>query len=414
MGLSKQTTLLLLIVFLGFLGIALPYPILAPLFLSNESLFILKLNQQQIDQHLLLGMTLAAYPFAQFIGAPILGSLSDRLGRKKILVLSTLCASLGYIFTGLAIEQNSLLGLIIFRSWTGLAEGNIAIAQASISDAQSNKTKGFGAVSASAALGYVIGPFLGGLLCDNSIHPQLNYAIPFYVAGTLALAIGLIVIVFFKNPKQATQFGQIRILDEINIFKKIRRLKSDAALKNAFIFFILLSVSIDCYYEFYPALLVEKWQMPPAKIGSLNVLLSIALSIGAFCIPQLIQQLKNVTYYRAHLLSIFILSLCILLISQTLMGLVMHFILLGLSYSAVHTIQSVVVSDQAPDNKQGEIMGLLSGLRMLADGVICIFGSLLLAQSHHYPIYLSVIFAIFALINLSYQKLFLVKVNQPP
>lgn len=411
MCLNKQMTLLLLIVFLGFLGMALPYPILAALFLSNESLFILKLKQQQIDQYLLLGVTLAAYPFAQFLGAPILGSLSDRLGRKKILVFSTLCASLGYVFTGLAINQNSFLGLIIFRAWTGLAEGNIAIAQASISDSQSNKTKGFGAVSASAALGYVIGPFLGGLLCDNTIHPQLDYAIPFYVAGILALIIGLIVIVYFKNPKQPPQFKQISMLDEINVFKKVWRLKSDATLRNAFIFFILLSVSIDCYYEFYPALLVEKWHMHPAKIGTLNVLLSIALSIGAFYIPLLMQRLKNIAHYRAHLLYIFILSLCILLISQTLMGLVMHFTLLGLSYSAVHTIQSVVLSDQAPADKQGEIMGLLSGLRMLADGVICIFGSLLLARSHHYPLYLSVFFAIFALINLSAQKLVLIRDN---
>src|SRR5690348_9788838 len=81
---SVQAITLLLIVFFGFIGVALPYPILAHLFLHSDSISFISLDVAADYRHILFGFTLAAYPLAQFFGSPILGSLSDRFGQEII------------------------------------------------------------------------------------------------------------------------------------------------------------------------------------------------------------------------------------------------------------------------------------------------------------------------------------------
>lgn len=389
---SAQTTSLLSIVFFGFVGLSLPYPIFSPLFLQADSPFVTALVLSPKWCAILLGLTLAAYPLAQFFGSPILGSLSDRFGRKRLLMLSLVGTGIGYLLSGLAIANHAVGLLIVSRILTGFFEGNMGIAQACIADLKYDKYFGLGAVSAASSLGYLVGPLLGGFLCDNSLVSWFNFATPFYVGFVMSLLLTLLVHVWFTETRIA-HHQHTSLLAEFNIVGKLKQVYSRPTLRQPLLLIFLLSLSIDCYYEFYPAFLVEEWDMSPMLIALYSATLSLALSIGSLWIPQWLKKRKNPTSYQLHLMVIYIVFLALLLFAYDALSLNLHFFIVGLCYSAINTILAVTISDNAAEHEQGTVMGLQWGTRMLGDAGLCIIGSLLLWQSSSFPIILSVLLA---------------------
>ncbi len=120
----------------------------------------------------LIGLLSSAYPVLQFFGAPVLGRLSDRFGRKPVLMISQIGTLAGFLLLGFA---NSLLLLFISRLIDGLSGANIATAQAIIADSTTEKTRtqGLGLIGAAFGLGFIIGPliaFIALALSNNDFH----------------------------------------------------------------------------------------------------------------------------------------------------------------------------------------------------------------------------------------------------
>ena len=135
-----------------------------------------------------IGLLGAAYPIMQFIGAPLLGRLSDRYGRKPILLISQIGTFIGFIVLGLA---NSLPLLFIARVIDGLSGANISTAQAVITDSTTERTRtqGLGLLGAAFGLGFVIGPVIAFVSLSLSGN---NYHVPAFVAAAFsAMSIAL-------------------------------------------------------------------------------------------------------------------------------------------------------------------------------------------------------------------------------
>ena len=120
----------------------------------------------------MIGLLGATYPIMQFIGAPFLGRLSDRFGRKPVLLVSQIGTLLGFILLGLA---NSLWLLFVARIVDGLSGANISTAQAVITDNTNEKTRtqGLGLLGAAFGLGFIIGPviaFVSLSITSNNFH----------------------------------------------------------------------------------------------------------------------------------------------------------------------------------------------------------------------------------------------------
>jgi DHA1 family tetracycline resistance protein-like MFS transporter len=197
MGKSRLFTIFM-VVFIGLMGFGFFIPLLpafAAEFGANEAV---------------QGVLIASYAAAQLIGAPILGRLSDRYGRRPVLLVSVLGTFLSLLMIGFA---NSLIMLFASRILDGLTGGNISVAQAYITDItdEKNRSRGLGLVGAAFGLGFIIGPALGGLLSmfgTNVVNPAVvdsqiaflrdtnwTYALPAFGASLIGF-INLIQVIF--------------------------------------------------------------------------------------------------------------------------------------------------------------------------------------------------------------------------
>ncbi len=140
---------------------------------------------------------LGAYSLCQLIAAPFWGRLSDRYGRRPILMSSLCGAGISYVILGLA---NHLWWLLLSRILAGFMAGNLAAAFAYASDISSpeNRARAHGVVGAAIGVGFMLGPAIGGLLAGNDEHTA-NFALPAVVSAALSvLAISL---VYFRLPE---------------------------------------------------------------------------------------------------------------------------------------------------------------------------------------------------------------------
>ena len=153
-----------------------------------------------------IGLLVASYAAAQLIGAPVLGRLSDRYGRRPILLFSVAGTFIGFLFLGFAdpigrtlsqifAPQSAnlfIIGVLFFsRILDGLTGGNITVAQAYIADIsdEKNRAKSMGIIGAAFGLGFIIGPATGGLLS------QWGFNLPAFTAAAVSF-INLILIIF--------------------------------------------------------------------------------------------------------------------------------------------------------------------------------------------------------------------------
>jgi DHA1 family tetracycline resistance protein-like MFS transporter len=138
-------------------------------------------SDSKADNAFWYGVVACSFGAANFIGAPILGALSDRFGRRPILLTSFSVMAGCLLLTGLA---RSLPVIVALRFLSGFSQSNVAIAQAAVADVTDPALRGqrFGLIGSMVGLGYVLGPVLGGLLGAIDLH------LPFFVAGGLAAA----------------------------------------------------------------------------------------------------------------------------------------------------------------------------------------------------------------------------------
>ncbi len=135
-----------------------------------------------------IGLLSAAYPVMQFLGAPVLGRLSDRWGRKPVLIISQVGTLISFLMLGFA---NSLAMLFLSRLIDGLSGANISTAQAIVTDSTSEKTRtqGLGLLGAAFGLGFIIGPVIAFVALAVSGN---NFQVPAFVAAFFSIiSIGL-------------------------------------------------------------------------------------------------------------------------------------------------------------------------------------------------------------------------------
>jgi MFS transporter, DHA1 family, tetracycline resistance protein len=160
-------------VFLDMLGIGMVIPILPAL--------VSTMTSDKPSQAYWYGALLASYGFAQFFSAPLLGAISDRFGRRSVLLISIFGLALNFFITAIS---PWLWLLLVSRLIGGASGASYTVAGAYIADVTTpeNRSRSFGLMGAVFGLGFICGPMIGGLLAANN-----NLRLPYYVAAGLGL-----------------------------------------------------------------------------------------------------------------------------------------------------------------------------------------------------------------------------------
>jgi predicted MFS family arabinose efflux permease len=196
----RSLAILFVIVFVDLLGFGMVIPVMA--------LYAERLGTPDSQ----IGWLMTGYSFMQFVFTPIWGRLSDRFGRRPLLLLSIAMTAVGFAGYALAPDFRWLLASRLFA---GAATANIAIAQAYIADVTppEGRARGMGLIGAAFGLGFVLGPALGGILSSVSL------AAPGYAAAGLAAANGAAAFLVLPEPRarvlSAHRARFMAVLDEL-------------------------------------------------------------------------------------------------------------------------------------------------------------------------------------------------------
>jgi MFS transporter, DHA1 family, tetracycline resistance protein len=377
----RKFWIIVIIVFLGFIGISMPYLIFPALFL-NPNYAILPASWSPSSHALFLGITLAAYPLGQFVGSPILGALSDEYGRKPLLSASLLIAAVCYLFTGFAIAWKHLGLLITSRFMAGIMEGNIAVARAMAADIKTiSKHETLGKLNAAISIAYLLGPLLGGLLSDKNLLESLTASTPFYFICILFFCLaGLSALVLDKSVVSPTTVVRT-FWQRINFIQRMSVLFSNKQLKFLLLISTAFTLAVDIFYEFGPVYLTIKWTLGPAQLVFYNAALCFGLAVGnGWLSAYLASRVSNrlTILWSIGGLALFLIGVVLV---NSPWQMLLCFALCGLVIGLAVTLLTVKISNTAADTIQGEVLGVQLSLRVLGDAIICLFGSALLLLS---------------------------------
>ena len=381
---------LMLVTLFGTIGIALPYPVLAPYFLeypANNLTHFLGIHPKT-----LLGISLATYPFGMLIGSNYLGSLSDFYGRKKVLVTTLFVAVFGYMLTAFAIWNESFISFILARFLTGLSEGNISIARAIAADLhpQINRTKAFSMLYSASYVGWMIGPILGGLLM---IYGVANV---FLLAGFgLSLSLVLVILLIKKDKITATSHALKHILRHQHSFSLLKH-KEVVPL---FLFYFIYSLGLNAFYNFFPVWFVDYFHVGGTTISMATISLNITMILSSIFVVTRLQ--KKFGEYSSVLSFGVVLSL--LLFIQPFVSLSQSFVVfagIGGSIAIVNGMFPSMLSGQFGHLGQGKVMGLQVSIFCLTSVIVSIFGGQLAIFDSRYVLLFGsfmVLFSVFIL-----------------
>ncbi len=326
----------------------------------------------------------AIFSIAQFFATPIIGKLSDRYGRRPLLIISLVGTVIGNLLAGTA--PNATV-LFFARFLDGITGGNVSVAQAVIADITTpeNRAKGFGIFGASLGLGFVMGPVI------SLVAQQRSLETAFLVASGVA-AIALIVTIFFLPETLQQPADPNRNIFDLGLKDLVRGL-TFPRLGILFIINFCVGTTFTLFtFAFQPYYL--------KVLNQDNQ--SLTILFFAFGVTGVLVQVVGVKFLSKYLSLVKILFLGLLLrsLSFVLMPVVpeIHFflvvsILLSLSNSLVQPMISTLISLNSDPSEQGKMSGLNASYLSAANGIGPVIAGLMVNQNqpltYGYPLYLA-------------------------
>ena len=374
---------ILLVVLLDMTGIGMVVPLLSPLLLETN--LFLPETMEFAQRAMVLGVLIASYPFAQFLGSPIFGALSDKYGRKKIMTLSLWGRTLGYALMAAGMIWFNLEVLLIGRFINGFTGGNISVAMSAVADISNRRTKSqnFGYVGMAFALGIVLGPFMGSFLSDPNIVSWFSYSTPFVVSAILSLAnIGMLHLYFNETLARLKKNAKVDLLMS---FKNIAKAFAAPGLRVMFLVVFLISLGYGFFTQFFQVLLIEKYHFGTGLIGLTFAYVGLWIAISQGYLNR--QLSRRMTPGKVLIYSIFFTGIAfgLLLVPEQAIYLLFVLPLVAIFLGITQPNYNAVVSNQVSEKVQGEVLGVTQSVQSLAYAIPPIISGLVVSINLNLP-----------------------------
>jgi DHA1 family tetracycline resistance protein-like MFS transporter len=359
---------ILVVVFIDVLGIGLAMPVL-PMLVGDYT------ASRELQSYW-YGALVIVYGLMQFICAPLLGALSDRFGRRPVILASIFGLGLHYLLLALA---PSLWFMLFARVLGGITGASFSVANAYASDVTSaeGRAKSFGLIGAAFGLGFICGPMLGGILGSINLH------LPFYAAAGLALVNGLygaFIVPESLPPARRAPFA-IRRANPFAAFLALSRHREIGHLVVVFALVVLAQLILQTTWVLFTHF---RFGWGPRENGfALFCVGLVAAVVQGVLLGRLLRWFGDV---RLALLGLAVGTVAYLAYGLATRGWMMYAIIVAnfISFAAGPALQGIVSNAVGP-REQGVTMGALSSLNSIMFVVAPAIGTSLLAQVSHLP-----------------------------
>ncbi|MGB6976692.1 MAG: MFS transporter [Gammaproteobacteria bacterium] len=379
---------LFLVLLIDGMGLGLVFPLLNAL-MNDPTTGFFSHPVPPGMRNLMYGGLIGLFMLCWFLGAAILGDLSDQIGRKKSLIICLSGTFLGYLIGAVAIPLHSFSLLILSRVIAGLTSGSQPIAQAAIVDlsTEEHKTRNIGFIFLALSLGFVLGPLLGGLLSDKRLVSWFSFDTAFYFAALIAFINVILLWRFFKETYTATTSKvKISFYRPITIFVSAFK---NIPIRNLSLLLLIFILGWSSFFSFISLFLLKNYHLTPSDTGFAMAVMGIGFCLSNSFLTNYITHrfsLENSFKYTVLFGAAFMALLFLYYPILSWFVLVAIGAFVAVAYSALLTI----FSNQVSANEQGWVMGLTGSISALVFGIDGIVMGVLAAWSVNLPIIISI------------------------
>lgn len=322
--------------------------------------------KQYSDDALMITMLTVIYAGALFFAAPALGKISDRVGRRPVLLVSVFGSAIGYFVFGIG---GALWVLFLSRLIDGITGGNLSTAAAYIADVSKpeERAKNFTLIGMAYGVGFILGPALGGVL------GQISLDAPLFAAGVVSLlSVGMIYFLLPESlPREKRETTPLRLRD-FNPFVSISGMARKPGIGLLLLVTALFNFTFDGINSTAGVFVVDKFAAPPWTLGLLFVIAGLATAImQGTLVRTMIPKYGEKTMAIVSLSGEGIGALLILL-APVFWMLYPIFFLQSMVVSFIFSALSTLAANKVSDHEQGQ----LAGVSAAVNGLVAALGPL--------------------------------------